>query len=351
MFEVSGRVAFVTGAASGIGRGMALALAEAGADVLLADVDVAGLDAVRDAIIGKGSGRAVTARLDVRDPDAWRSAADAAEAEFGKINILCSNAGVAAGNAPIEERTLADIDRLWDINARAMFIGVREILPRIRSHGEGGHIVITSSVAGTLAAPGILPYTMSKYAASALGETLYLELKGTNIGVSILCPGKVDTAIIANISRPTSGADAKGGAPTPSPLAGSASCDAAANSSPARFSCSPSTISRRSGSFAARSVARSATVRPGHSPSRAAIAATAGFHRTSQPPTSLRCWMASSVNASSVSKIPICCKVRSSAPRRRRDGLFQHNRVLPQLARMESCDRTGGGPCPHLPGR
>lgn len=223
MFEVSGRVAFVTGAASGIGRGMALALAEAGADVLLADVDVAGLDAVRDAIIGKGSGRAVTARLDVRDPDAWRSAADAAEAEFGKINILCSNAGVAAGNAPIEERTLADVDRLWDINARAMFIGVREILPRIRSHGEGGHIVITSSVAGTLAAPGILPYTMSKYAASALGETLYLELKGTNIGVSILCPGKVDTAIIANISRPTSSADAKGGAPTPSPLAGSAS--------------------------------------------------------------------------------------------------------------------------------
>lgn len=222
MFDVANKVAIVSGAASGIGRGMAQALATAGANVVLADVDLAGAETASAAISEQGAGRTIAVRLDVRDPASWREAAERAEAAFGNIHILCSNAGVAAGKAPVEEQNLAHLDLLWNINTRGMVIGVQELLPRIRRHGEGGHIVITSSVAGTLAASGILPYTMSKYAAAALGETLFLELKDTNIGASILCPGKVDTAIISNIGRDTSDGSTPPADAGHSPLIGSA---------------------------------------------------------------------------------------------------------------------------------
>lgn len=201
MFQFEGKVALISGAASGIGLGMAEALSHAGADVVLADIDLEGAQAKANAIAAEGKGRAIAVRLDARDADSWRDAADVAEASFGKINILCSNAGVGAGKGNIEDRTLDDLDWVWNVNARGMYVGVKEVLPRIRRHGEAGHIVITSSVMGAFATPGVALYTMSKYAAAALGETLYLELKGTDIGVSILCPGVVRTALLTNVQK------------------------------------------------------------------------------------------------------------------------------------------------------
>lgn len=201
MFQFEGKVALVTGAASGIGQGMAQALSRAGAHVVLADIDMEGAQANARAIAAQSNRGAIAVELDTRDPESWREAADRTEAEFGKINILCSNAGVAAGKGNIEDRTLDDLDWIWNVNTRGMYVGVKEVLPRIRAHGEAGHIVITSSVMGTFATPGVGLYAMSKYAAAALGETLYLELKGSNIGVSILCPGTVNTALLTNVQK------------------------------------------------------------------------------------------------------------------------------------------------------
>lgn len=201
MFQFAGKVAFVTGAASGIGLGIAKALRNVGANVILADINLEGARKAADDLSSQGPGRAIAVKLDACDPESWREAADRAEAEFGKIHILCSNAGVGAGKGTIEERTIEDLDWVWNVNARGMFIGVKEMLPRIRKHGEDGHIVITSSVMGAFATPGVSLYSMSKYAAAALAETLYLELKGSNIGVSNLCPGVVNTDLLVNVHK------------------------------------------------------------------------------------------------------------------------------------------------------
>ncbi|WIW89492.1 SDR family oxidoreductase [Sphingobium sp. V4] len=199
--QINHSTAIVTGGASGIGRGMALALAEQGARLVVADIDLAGAQQVAEEINGSSGDKAIAVHLDARDAESWKQVADRAEEAFGKIHILCSNAGVAAGRGNVEDRTLEDLDWVWSVNARGMFIGVKEVLPRIRRHGEGGHIVITSSMMGLFASPGTSLYVMSKYAAAGLGEVLFLELKNTNIGVSILCPGVVNTSLLSNVQK------------------------------------------------------------------------------------------------------------------------------------------------------
>lgn len=200
MTAIKGSTALITGAASGIGLAMAQALAAAGAKVVLTDIDEVRAESAAAELRSKGA-EAIALALDVRSPESWQLAADKAETKFGHIHILCSNAGVGSGRGAIEERSLEDLDWIWSVNARGMFIGVKTMLPRIRKHGEGGHIVITASVMGLFATPQAGLYVMSKYAAAGLAETLFLELKGTNIKVSALCPGIADTALAVNLQN------------------------------------------------------------------------------------------------------------------------------------------------------
>jgi NAD(P)-dependent dehydrogenase (short-subunit alcohol dehydrogenase family) len=193
MQDLEGKVAFITGGASGIGLAMARSFAAAGMKVVIADIQT---DALEKAAAGlKGSNADVLAiELDVTDRDAMARAADEAEAAFGNVHVLCNNAGVAAFG-PLIDATYEDWDWVIGVNLHGVINGIQTFLPRIKGHGEGGHVVNTASIAGHVALPGLGIYNATKYAVVGISETLVQELEPDGIGVSVLCPGFVDTNI------------------------------------------------------------------------------------------------------------------------------------------------------------
>ena len=194
MREVEGKVAFITGAASGIGLGIARAFAEAGLKVMLADIEEDALHVALADLQGAGADvRGVVS--DVSDRSAVHRAAGETLKAFGKVHILCNNAGVLA-SGQMESIPPREWEWVIGVNVMGMIYGVEAFLPLIKSHGEGGHIVNTSSAtAMSSAPPGAGPYTATKSAILALSETLAGELAGTAIGVSVLCPAFVRTRI------------------------------------------------------------------------------------------------------------------------------------------------------------
>ena len=203
MRDLAGKVAFITGGASGMGLGMARAFASEGMKLMLADVNEARLAEVEQEFKGKGVDVA-TIVCDVTKLEQVNAAADATIERFGKVHVLCNNAGINVGGT-YEELSQQDWDWVIAVNQLGVQYGISAFLPKIKAHGEGGHIVTTSSMAGMVnAGPGWAPYNASKFAVVIMNEVLYSELKETNIGVSVLCPGAVATNIIeAADSRPS----------------------------------------------------------------------------------------------------------------------------------------------------
>ncbi|OUS05541.1 hypothetical protein A9Q90_06650 [Gammaproteobacteria bacterium 54_18_T64] len=203
MRDLAGKVAFITGGASGMGLGMARAFANEGMKLMLADVNEARLTEVEQEFKDKGIDIA-TILCDVTKQDQVNAAADATVERFGKVHVLCNNAGINVGGT-YEELSQQDWDWVIAVNQLGVQYGISAFLPKIKAHGEGGHIVTTSSMAGMVnAGPGWAPYNASKFAVVVMNEVLYSELKETNIGVSVLCPGAVATNIIeAADSRPS----------------------------------------------------------------------------------------------------------------------------------------------------
>jgi NADP-dependent 3-hydroxy acid dehydrogenase YdfG len=199
MHNVENKVAFITGGASGIGFGMARTFLEAGMSVVIADLSEANLaDAARQ--LGKNN-RAHLLALDVTDRAAVSAAADEAERVFGKIHVLCNNAGVGIA-APMSTAGYDDWDKMFDINVGGVINGIVTFLPRIRAHAEGGHIVNTSSMAGIIPLPdagGI--YTGTKFAVRGISESLRLALAPERIGVSTLFPGLTRSRIMAHMQE------------------------------------------------------------------------------------------------------------------------------------------------------
>lgn len=216
MTSVDGKVAFITGGASGVGRGMAEALAAAGARVAIADI----CDATRiDAVAGlKATGAdCIGVALDVTDAASWTAAVDLVESDFGAIDLLCNNAGVGQGyktdgQPVLLEEMSEDLFRLvLDINIVGVFLGVRAVVPGMIARAAGGHVVNTASMAGLIAPPGLGAYAASKFAVMGLSESLRGELAPHGIGVSILCPGGVQSNLVdssAERRAATMGADA-----------------------------------------------------------------------------------------------------------------------------------------------
>lgn len=192
----AGQAAFVTGAASGIGLGMARALVAAGAKVALADIDADRVAAAARELADAG-GTVVAVTLDVTDPDQWVAAADTAEAALGPISILCNNAGINGG-AEIDKTSLDVWRWVYRINIESQFIGVSTFLPRFNAHGGRCHIVNTASMAGIVPMQRVGAYSSAKFASFGFSMVLRDELKGTNVGVSVLCPGTVATRIAVN---------------------------------------------------------------------------------------------------------------------------------------------------------
>jgi NAD(P)-dependent dehydrogenase (short-subunit alcohol dehydrogenase family) len=210
MEKLSGRVAVITGGASGIGLGIARAAAAEGMRLALLDVEDGALDAACRAL----GGDALAVRADVSDSGSLGAAAERVLARFGRIDVVCNNAGVLA-SGPLVESTARDWAWLVGVNLLGVANGVRVFVPHIRAGGEGGHVVNTASIAGLSALPGLGVYTATKHAVVALSEVLREELAPEGVGVSVLCPGGVRTRIHeAARNRP----DALGGPdPTPRP--------------------------------------------------------------------------------------------------------------------------------------
>ena len=193
MKDLTGKTAFVTGAASGIGLGIATALAQAGVKVMLCDIEEA---ALAEAVEGLKQTNADVdgVRADVSLKAELKAAAEAAIGRYGKVHILVNNAGVGGG-----QRYGAWTEAGWNwtlgVNLMAVIWGIEIFGPLIEQHGEGGHIVSTASIAGLISGE-VVQYSVSKYGVVALSEGLRSELAPRGIGVSVLCPGFVHTQIM-----------------------------------------------------------------------------------------------------------------------------------------------------------
>jgi NAD(P)-dependent dehydrogenase (short-subunit alcohol dehydrogenase family) len=199
MRDFSGKTAFVTGAAQGIGLGICNALAKVGVNLAMADIEPAALAKARESFANTNI-RAMAFPLDVSDGAAFDRVAGEVEREFGKVHILINNAGVVAPVKPLSQFTMAEWDWLISVNLYGAIHGIRAFLPLIRKHGEGGHVANTASIGGLQVREGrgTGSYAATKFAVAALTESLSHELAGTNIGVSVLCPAAVRTGIYAS---------------------------------------------------------------------------------------------------------------------------------------------------------
>jgi NAD(P)-dependent dehydrogenase (short-subunit alcohol dehydrogenase family) len=196
MKTVTGKVAFITGGASGIGLGMARVFLRQGMKVVIADVRQDHLDhAAHELGQQLGAKKEVLfIQLDVSDRDAMASAAAETERVFGKVHVLCNNAGVGA-LGDVKRTTYSDWDWILGVNLGGVINGVHTFLPRILAHGEGGHIVNTSSIGAVVPMAGGIAYITAKSGVMGLTEALRAELADDNVGVTLLSPGPTVTNI------------------------------------------------------------------------------------------------------------------------------------------------------------
>jgi NAD(P)-dependent dehydrogenase (short-subunit alcohol dehydrogenase family) len=194
MQELKGRVAVVTGGASGIGFGLASAFAAEGMKVVIGDIEVPALDDAVAKLEASGA-EAIGVRTDVSDDASVAALAQAAVDRFGAIHVACNNAGVGGGGLSWEA-PLSTWEWVLGVNLWGVIHGIRAFVPILMQQDEG-HIVNTASIAGLAAGPFMGPYNASKHAVVALSETLYHEMAMTapQVKVSVLCPGWVKTRI------------------------------------------------------------------------------------------------------------------------------------------------------------
>ena len=195
MKTFQGKVAVITGAASGIGRALAEHCVKEGMKVVLADVEEQALLHVNRELIAQGA-QTLAVQTDVSQAAAVETLAQKAFETYSAVHLLFNNAGVGAG-ATAWESTLADWEWVLGVNLWGVIHGIRSFVPRMLEQRAESHIVNTSSIGGLTAGPGLSVYMASKHAVVSLTETLYheLALRGSSIGVSVLCPGFVKTRI------------------------------------------------------------------------------------------------------------------------------------------------------------
>jgi NAD(P)-dependent dehydrogenase (short-subunit alcohol dehydrogenase family) len=195
MRELRGKVAVVTGAASGIGRAMAERFAREGMKLVLADVEAAPLAEARDAI-GRGGALAIAVRTDVSRWEQVEQLAARTFEAFGTAHVVCNNAGISSRGGAAWEQTNAEWEWIIGVNVWGVIHGVRAFVPRLVEQREG-HVVNTASIAGLVALPGMSSYCLTKHAVVALTESLQhdLAIAGGHVKASVLCPAWVKTRI------------------------------------------------------------------------------------------------------------------------------------------------------------
>jgi NAD(P)-dependent dehydrogenase (short-subunit alcohol dehydrogenase family) len=192
MRELQGKVAFVSAGVSGLGLGIAKALAHAGVRLALSYRNSAHRDAAAEWFAATGHPAPLMLPLDVQDRAAFAAAAIQVERHFGKVHLLVNNAGVSVFG-PTDTATYADYDWIMGVNVGGVVNGLVSFLPRLKAHGEGGHVVNVASMAAYLSGPQAGIYTASKFAVRGLTESLRYNLAPHGIGVSLMCPGLTRT--------------------------------------------------------------------------------------------------------------------------------------------------------------
>jgi len=201
MTEVAGKVAFITGGGSGVGLGQAKVFAAAGCKVAIADIRQDHLDETMQ-YFANTDAEVMPVQLDITDLAAFARAADAVEARLGPVQLLFNTAGVSIFG-PLQNATMEDWQWQFDVNFWGMVNGIQTFLPRMLKRGDDCHIVNTSSMSAFVALPGTGIYCATKMAVRGLSECLSMDLKETNVSVSMLCPGAVNTNIHeAVLTRP-----------------------------------------------------------------------------------------------------------------------------------------------------
>ncbi|MGH3017980.1 MAG: SDR family NAD(P)-dependent oxidoreductase [Gaiellaceae bacterium] len=190
MRDVEGKVAFITGGGSGVGLGMAKAFVAAGMRVAIADIRADHLEAA----MAELDGDLHAIQLDVTDREAFARAAEETERVLGNVHVVCNNAGIMLFN-DMTEATYQDWDWVFGVNLGGVVNGVVTFVPRIKAHGEGGHVVNTASMAAFVAGPNAGIYTTAKFAVLGLSDSLRWDLLPHGIGVSVVCPGLVNSNI------------------------------------------------------------------------------------------------------------------------------------------------------------
>lgn len=198
--DLSNKIAWVTGAASGIGRATALRFAQQGAKVAILDLDEEGLTELADEIAELGS-QSLPQVVDLRKPEQIEAAVTEIIKTWGKLDVVIANGGVNGTWAPIEDITLDEWDRTQEINLRGSFLTLKYAIPHLKE--RGGSVVITASINGTrvFSNAGATCYSCSKAAQVALAKMAALELADQRIRVNVICPGKIETAINASTKK------------------------------------------------------------------------------------------------------------------------------------------------------
>lgn len=197
MQNFKNKVALVTGASSGIGEAIAIALAREGATVILTARDQQKLEEVKQQCI-KAGGDAWAHAAEVSDEKQMQALADAVHAKHPALDLLINNAGVVMGGFTWEVEP-ADWRRLHEINVMGVVHGIRAFVPNMIARRQGGHVVNMSSVSGLVGTRGMGTYSASKFAVVGLSESLRMELSRHKIGVSVVCPGYVKTPIQSKV--------------------------------------------------------------------------------------------------------------------------------------------------------
>ena len=193
MQDLAGKVAFITGGANGIGFGMVRAFLSEGMKVVVADWSLPNIDKAKAAL--QGSNAVAFVRTNVADRSDLKSAVDEALSVFGKIHVLCNNAGVNGGGTA-DDPDFDGWDKAMAVNLGGVVNATKLIVPIIKAQGEGGHVVCTSSMAGVVPLPGLAAYSTAKYAVRGFAESLRMQLAPLGVGVSCLFPGATRTGML-----------------------------------------------------------------------------------------------------------------------------------------------------------
>ncbi|MDD3717607.1 MAG: SDR family oxidoreductase [Actinomycetota bacterium] len=196
--EIAGKKTLITGAASGIGKATALAMAERGARLFITDINAHGLEETRREVEGKGAEVCFCAPLDVSDYDAVRKMADEIHAGSGPLDILANIAGVALFSQ-VEDMIHEQWERIVNVNLWGPYHAIECFVPEMVRAGNGGHVLLVSSTAGIIGLPWHVAYAGTKHALVGSAEVLRYDLRKHGIGVSVILPGAVNTGLVRTV--------------------------------------------------------------------------------------------------------------------------------------------------------